>query len=197
MSEFGGLWKHENNHHALVPPKTDCGCPSGGGIKNGDIRYPCYGGTQKKERKKDRQKNILSLVLNAQETKDQIKAVWVAAQKQATLGYYNICPNTIYSLLAFSEIRGKITHGKKPRTQILSKKNKKSNISSLAFFISPSVRSLTSADYCANLLTHNTTVPAAGISPKRETPLRLPIWHQSSHLACNSNQKNQTDSKLE
>ena len=22
MSEFGGLWKHENNQHALVPPKT-------------------------------------------------------------------------------------------------------------------------------------------------------------------------------
>ena len=33
MSEFGGLWKHENNQHALVPPKTECGCPNGGGIK--------------------------------------------------------------------------------------------------------------------------------------------------------------------
>ena len=47
MSEFGGLWKHENNQHALVPPKTECGCPSGGGIKHGHIRYPSYGGTQK------------------------------------------------------------------------------------------------------------------------------------------------------
>ena len=42
MSEFGGLWKHENNQHA---PKTECGCPSGGGIKTGHIRYPSYGGT--------------------------------------------------------------------------------------------------------------------------------------------------------
>ena len=40
MSEFGGLWKHENNQHALVPLKTECGCPSGGGINKGDIRYP-------------------------------------------------------------------------------------------------------------------------------------------------------------
>ena len=35
MSELSGLWKHENNPHALVPPKTECNCPSGGGIKNG------------------------------------------------------------------------------------------------------------------------------------------------------------------
>ena len=39
MSELGGLWEHENNQHAPVPPKTECGCPSGGGIKNGRIRY--------------------------------------------------------------------------------------------------------------------------------------------------------------
>ena len=51
MSDFGGLWKHDNTQHALVPPKTECGCPSGGGIKNGHIRYPSYEGTQK-ERKK-------------------------------------------------------------------------------------------------------------------------------------------------
>ena len=48
MSEFGGFWKHKNSQHALVLPKTECGCPSGGGIKNGHIRYPSYGGTQKK-----------------------------------------------------------------------------------------------------------------------------------------------------
>ena len=38
-----------------TPPKTEYGCPSGGGIKNGHIRYtaPSYGGTQK-ERKKER-----------------------------------------------------------------------------------------------------------------------------------------------
>ena len=40
MSEFGVIWKHENNQHALAPPKMECGCPSGGGIKNGHIRYP-------------------------------------------------------------------------------------------------------------------------------------------------------------
>ena len=51
MSEFGGLWKHENNQHALVPPKTECGCPSGVGIKNGHTRYPFYGGTQKNKKK--------------------------------------------------------------------------------------------------------------------------------------------------
>ena len=39
MSEFGGLWKQENNQHALVPPKTECGCPSGEGMKNSRIRY--------------------------------------------------------------------------------------------------------------------------------------------------------------
>ena len=49
MLEFGGLWKHENNQHALVLPKTECGCPSAGGIENGHIRYPSYGGTQEKK----------------------------------------------------------------------------------------------------------------------------------------------------
>ena len=34
MSEFGGLWKHEHSQHALVSLKTECGCPSGGGIEN-------------------------------------------------------------------------------------------------------------------------------------------------------------------
>jgi hypothetical protein len=52
MSEFGGLWKQKNNQHALVPPKTECGCPCGGGIKNGHIRYPSYGGTQKKKKRR-------------------------------------------------------------------------------------------------------------------------------------------------
>ena len=51
MSEFGGLWKYENNQHALVSPKTECGCPSGGGIKNDHIGYPSYGGTQKLRKK--------------------------------------------------------------------------------------------------------------------------------------------------
>ena len=52
-SELGGLWKHENNQYALVAPKIGCGCPSGGGIENSRIRYPSYGGTQKKETKKN------------------------------------------------------------------------------------------------------------------------------------------------
>ena len=47
MSECGGLWKHENNQHAIVPPEMECGCPSGGGIKNSHIHYPSYGGKQK------------------------------------------------------------------------------------------------------------------------------------------------------
>ena len=34
------------------PPKTECGCPSGGGIKNGHIRYPSYGGRQKERQEK-------------------------------------------------------------------------------------------------------------------------------------------------
>ena len=69
-----------------------------------------------------------------------------------------------------------------PRTHILSKKNCLIQY----LYLSPSVRSLTSADYCANPPTPNITVSMAGVSP---CPLRLPIWHQSSHLACNSNQK--------
>ena len=52
MSEVGGLWKHANNQQALVPPKTECGCPSGGGIKNGHTRYPSNGGTHRKKTKK-------------------------------------------------------------------------------------------------------------------------------------------------
>ena len=48
MSVFGGLWKYENNQNALVHPKTECGCPRGGGIKNRHIHYPSYEGTQKK-----------------------------------------------------------------------------------------------------------------------------------------------------
>ena len=42
---------HFKSMVSLIPemneiPKTECGCPSGGGIKNGHIRYPSYGGTQ-------------------------------------------------------------------------------------------------------------------------------------------------------
>ena len=51
MSELSGLWKPENNQHALVPPKMEYGCPSGGGIKNDHIHYPSYGGTLKKQLK--------------------------------------------------------------------------------------------------------------------------------------------------
>ena len=42
--------EHENNLHALVSPKMECGWPSGGGIKNGHIHYPFYGGMQKKKK---------------------------------------------------------------------------------------------------------------------------------------------------
>ena len=49
MPEFDGLRKHEKTKHSLVPPKTECSCPCGGGIKNGDARYLSCGGTQKKK----------------------------------------------------------------------------------------------------------------------------------------------------
>ena len=52
MSEFGGLRKHENNQHARVPSKKECGCPSGGGIENGHIATPPMEERRKKERKK-------------------------------------------------------------------------------------------------------------------------------------------------
>ena len=55
MSEFGGLWKNENNQHALVPLKMESGCPSGGGIKNGHRCYPSYGGTHKKNQDMNKQ----------------------------------------------------------------------------------------------------------------------------------------------
>ena len=44
MSEFGGLWKHVNNQHALVPPKMECG---GGIKKRSHTRYPSYGGNER------------------------------------------------------------------------------------------------------------------------------------------------------
>ena len=53
MSEFGGLCIYGNTTITsmhVVPPKTEYGCPSGEGIKNGHIRYPFYyGGTQKEK----------------------------------------------------------------------------------------------------------------------------------------------------
>ena len=52
MSEFGGLWNHKNNQHARVPPKTERNCPSGGGIKNGHIRYPSPMDERRKKKRK-------------------------------------------------------------------------------------------------------------------------------------------------
>ena len=49
MSEYGGLWKQKNNQHAVVPPETECGWPSGGWIKNGHIRYPLLWRNAKKK----------------------------------------------------------------------------------------------------------------------------------------------------
>ena len=40
MSEFDGLWKHGNKQRALVPPKTECDCLSGGRIKYGHTLTP-------------------------------------------------------------------------------------------------------------------------------------------------------------
>ena len=51
MLEFGGLWKHENNQHALVPPKTECGFPSGAE----ELKTVTYATPPREERrKKDR-----------------------------------------------------------------------------------------------------------------------------------------------
>ena len=61
MSEFNGLWKHKNNPHALVEVvllKTEYGCPSGGGIENGYIRYPSNKGTQKERKRKTKTENL-------------------------------------------------------------------------------------------------------------------------------------------
>ena len=64
MSEFGGLWKHENNQHALYPRRRNVAAQVDGGIKNGHIRYPSYRGTQKK-REKNRY-NCLSVLGSVQ-----------------------------------------------------------------------------------------------------------------------------------
>ena len=64
MSEFGGLWKHRSNQHAFVPLKMECGCRSGGGIKNSLVRYPSYGGTQEKKKEKDFQYNRESVFVS-------------------------------------------------------------------------------------------------------------------------------------
>ena len=65
-----------------------------------------------------------------------------------------------------SETKGKITPLLESNQGHTPSANYKRIVITLTFFIPPSVRSLTSADYYANRLTHNTTVSAAGISPK-------------------------------
>ena len=69
MSEFGGLWKHENNQLALLPPKTECGCPSGGGIKNS------YMEGHRQEKKSDIRRHIVHY-----ECKSWVFADFMAAQ---------------------------------------------------------------------------------------------------------------------
>ena len=58
MLEFGGLWKHENNQHALVPPKTECNVAAqeAGELKTVTYATPSNVGTQK-ERKKEKKKS--------------------------------------------------------------------------------------------------------------------------------------------
>ena len=58
MSEFGGLWKHENNQHTLVPPKTECACPA--------VTYatPPMKERRKKQIKKKMQQDTNSLELS-------------------------------------------------------------------------------------------------------------------------------------
>ena len=59
------------------------------------------------------------------------------------------------------------------------------------FFICLSLRSLTSADYCDNPLTQNTTDFAAGISPKR---VPTEAFYQANFKLLKP--ENQADSKL-
>ena len=78
MSEFGGLWKHENNQHELVPPKMEYGSPSGGGIKNGYMHYPSYGGTQRERERRlialsTAQRHKLNTIPKQKLKKEQIK----------------------------------------------------------------------------------------------------------------------------
>ena len=70
MPEFGGLWNPKNNQHALVSPKTESGCPSGGGIKNGHIRYPSL-----EERRKKRKKvyDVIAVVVHLNFTQKSLK----------------------------------------------------------------------------------------------------------------------------
>ena len=55
MSEFGGLWKHVNNQHVLVPPEDGMWLHKWRrNFKNGHIRFPLlYEGTQKKRKEKN------------------------------------------------------------------------------------------------------------------------------------------------
>ena len=49
MSELGGLWKHENHQHALVPPKTErVAAQVAEELTAVTYATPSYGGTQKK-----------------------------------------------------------------------------------------------------------------------------------------------------
>ena len=52
----------------------ECGCPSGGGTKNGHIRYPSYGGTQKE---RNICKAIILLFL-----RQQVDCAWIVETGQ-------------------------------------------------------------------------------------------------------------------
>ena len=60
------------------------------------------------------------------------------------------------------------------------------------FYIPPSLRILTSADYCASALTQNTTLPKEGIFPKRvstEASYLAPIKPPGMKLKPESNRQ--------
>ena len=46
----------------LYPLKTECGCPSGGGIKNAHSHYPSHGETQKERKKKTKKTSKCGLL---------------------------------------------------------------------------------------------------------------------------------------
>ena len=53
MSEFGGLLNHENNQHALVPPKMECAAQVAEELKTVTYATPLM-----EERRKKRKKEI-------------------------------------------------------------------------------------------------------------------------------------------
>ena len=120
----------------------------------------------------------------------------------ATLGYNKITPKTLFifpisSFLnlfpqeMFQRLREKNRDGNRPQ-QVL----KKNPIGIPTFVnVSTSVRSLTSADYCAIALslTHDTTLSKAGSSAPKRVPTEVSYLSGTNQATCH---ETQTDQKV-